>query len=133
MRSVTISRQTSATSRQGNYRVDLTIDSANLITPNLFVKQRVIKPDGTIDDTFAAVASPSEIEDIPELAPGSNRFFRDSKISLINSDSDYLNQVVQQILIDVQLTVLQMNELDLLTPSEIITVTESGISVDTTP
>ena len=130
MRSVSISRQKSATCRQGNYRVDLTINTANNITPYLFVKQRIIRPDGSVDEQFAAVASPMQIEEIAQQAPDNSSYFRDDKVSLVSSDSDYLAQIVNDILADIQLTIIQLDELDVLNPAENITVTNDAIVVD---
>jgi hypothetical protein len=131
MKSVSLSRQTSATTRPGSYRVDLTINSTNDITAFLFVKERVVKPDGTNDDTFVAVASPSQIEDINESSPGTGTvYFRDKTVSLISTDPQYLNDTVNEILADIQLTVLQMNELDVLTPPQYFTITADSIVVD---
>ena len=129
-RSVTIQRQTSETSRQGNYRTDLTITSGQDITQYLLVKQRIINPDGTLDDIFAAVASPAQLEDIPANAPDTTSYYRDYKVSLVSSDSEQLRSVVDQILADIQLTVTQLNELDMLAPTENIVITADSITVN---
>lgn len=109
---ITLTVQSSST-QPGIYRTDITINSGNGITPLLFVKQRVIKADGTVDDTFAAVASPEEIEDLPERAPElPGQYFRDSAVSLVSSDLSYLLEVVQTVLDDLALTLKQAGELE---------------------
>lgn len=129
MKSVTITRRESQSTRPGNYRVDFTIASGNNITPYLFVKQRVGLADGTYDDTFVTVASPSQIEEIQQQSPAAGEFFfRDNTISLISSDPTLIQTTANNILSDIQLTIQQSEDLDVLSAAETITVTNSSIT-----
>ena len=134
MKSVTMTRQSAATTKPGNYRLDISITSTQDITPALFVKQRIILPDGTADDTFVAVASPSEIEDIPPYNPGKGEiYFRDSSISLVNSDPEFIENTADSIIADVQLTIIQATELENLQLADTVTVDSSSVTIDPAP
>lgn len=129
MKSVTITRREAKSTRPGNYRVDLTITSSSNITTFLFVKQRISLVDGTYDDTFVTVASPAQIEDIQQQSPAPGEFFfRDNTISLISSDPTLIQTLTNNILSDVQLTIQQSEDLDVLSSAETITVTDSAIT-----
>jgi hypothetical protein len=95
----------------------------------LFVKQRILLADGTYDDTFVTVASPAQIEDIQQQSPAPGEFFyRDNTFSLISSDPTLLQTTANNILADVQLTIQQSEDLDVLSTAETITVTDSSIT-----
>jgi len=123
MPTVTLTRQTSASTKPGAYLMCLTISNPNNISPYLFVKQRIVKPDGSIDGVFAAVASPTQLEDLGELAPNPEEtYYLDSTVTLINNDPAYLDEIFQEILADLQLTLSQVNDLSIITGNEIYTV-----------
>ena len=125
-----MTRNTSSTERPGNYLLEFDITSANNITPYLFVKQRVILSDGTKDDSFVTVASLPQIEDINQLVPAKDStYFRDSTITLISSDPDLLQNISDDIIADLQLTLSQLDELDDIAESETITITPSSVTV----
>src|SRR5271165_6316610 len=95
---ITLSVQSAQAQRPGAYRTDMTINTGNGITNYLFVKQRTVNADGTIDDSFVAVAGPAEIEDLPQQAPSApDTFWRDNTISLISADPTKLAEVTQEI------------------------------------
>jgi hypothetical protein len=130
MKTVTLSRASSSTDKPGNHRVDISITSSNDITSYLLVKRRVKLPDNTFDDTFVTVANPVQIEDIPQSTPASgDEYFRDKSISLVSSDPEYLSQVVDQVYADIQLTLIQATELEILSVADTVEITPESITV----
>lgn len=129
--SVSLTVQSAQSDRPGAYRTDITINSSDNSTKYLLVKQRIVNPDGNNDDTFVAVASPAQIEDLPEKAPVvPESFFRDYQVSLIASDPDKLNEVVQHILTDLQLTLKELVELETFTTTNSYTISDTSITIN---
>jgi hypothetical protein len=135
MRSISISRQSADSSIPGAHLLTLTIHTGNDITTTLFVKQRIIKPGNTADDTFVAVASPTQLEDLPVGAPltGNTGFFLDSTITLVSSDPAILEEIWNGVLDDIQLLTSQLDDLDSLSSSVTYTVNSLGSSIDSSP
>ena len=130
MYSVTLSKSTAQSTSLGNYRVDMTISAAESITQFLFVKQRTLLADGTNDDTFVTVASPAQIAEIQQSTPTKDSsYFRDNAISLISSDPEFIQQIADDILADIQLTLQQASDLDGMSAPETIIITPSAVTV----
>ena len=112
------------------YRIDLSITAANDITTKIFVKKRFKKYDGTLDDSFVAVASPTNLQDFAEDAPNEGQnYFRTNCISLQTSDVNYLNTVLQEILSDISLLLNEETVLDGISNQSITyTITPSSIT-----
>jgi len=124
MNSVTLTIQSPATPVPGNYRTDISVSSASNITAYLFVKQHSLNPDGSPNDVFVAVASPVQIEELPQGAPVLPEvYWRDNTVSLVAGDPDYLAQVVQDIQTDIQQTLSQADELSNLVTTQTVTIT----------
>lgn len=65
------------------YALECEITSSQGITKKVFVKSRLVKNDASFKDTFYAVATPQQIEQLPENAPvGASPLFRDNKLKL---------------------------------------------------
>lgn len=129
MLSITLTQSNAQSTRPGNYLVTLAITSAESITSFLFVKKRIIRPDGSSDDTFVTVASPAQIEDIPQQVPGpDDPYWRDDTITLVSSDPDLLNDVISEITEDIQLTLIEATDLQTISSSQVITITPTSIS-----
>ena len=127
---ISVTTQSAQSERPGAYRTDITITSSDAITTYLFVKQRIVRLDGSVDDTFAAVAGPAEIEDIPQSAPEPpSAFFRDNQVSFISTDLNQLTDVVNQVLTDLQLTVQQSTDLLTFTSSTNYTISPTSITI----
>ena len=127
---ILLSVQSAQSERPGAYRTDITINSAQDITKFLFVKERIVRPTGEIDDSFAAVASPAEVEELPESAPESpSKYFRDNTVSLVSSDISELHSVVSSILAELGRTVKQWSDLQTFTSSITYSITPTGTTV----
>ena len=126
---ISLSVQSAAATRPGAYRTDITITSVEGITEYLFVKQRIIRADGSVDDDFAAVASPAQIEDLPQQAPiAPGTYWRDNNVSLISSDPVLMQDVVDTILADLQFTLTQLTELETLGTTIKYVISPTGIA-----
>lgn len=129
MKTVSISASVASSEKAGAHRLDLTVNTANDITQYIFVKERILRPDNTFDDVFVCIASPAQLEDLPQLNPGTGSYFRDNAVSLISSDPNYLTYVKDGILADVQLLLSQATELDNLSSAGTYTVTPVEITL----
>lgn len=111
-----------------SYRCRLEVVSAEGTTNKIFVKRRVVSTsDLTAGDSFSAVASPTELEDYPEDAPRSGSYyFRDSTVDIVVSNADYLDEVVNAILMDIGKLADDLNALNNLNKQTTITI--SGIN-----
>lgn len=122
---MTIKRYTSElTPDKLSYRVKLEVTSSEDIPKEVFVKQR-FKDFKTlkIDDVFVAVATPVQLEDFPINAPNDKEsFFRDFQIDLISRNIDYLNDLVDSILLEVNKLVDECNALNTFATEQTITI-----------
>ena len=130
MTSITLTQQTAQSTRPSNYLLNITVTSSNNIDSHIFVKQRIVRADGTFDDTFYTVASPTEMEDLPYSSPNQgNMFFRDSAISLISEDPTLLTDISTHIYSDIQILCQQTDDLSTLSTPETVTINGSSITV----
>lgn len=113
------------------YSLDLEITQAYDITKALFVKQRHIKFDGTIEDVFVAVASPATIAEFSERSPreGSS-YFRDSKISIVSTHPDFLEEAFDTILSELQQLVDEAEVLDAMEEDGVYLISSTSITAD---
>ena len=129
MKTVSVQVSRAQTDTNGAYRMDLTITSSNDITKYLFVKQRILLPDNTNDDRFVTVANPVQIEDIPQQVPDDGDvYFRDLSVSLVSADPNLLAETRDRILADLQLTISQAEQLDLLAADVTYNIDKTAIT-----
>jgi hypothetical protein len=130
MKSVNVTRA-DAVSVPGAYRMDLTIDNANDITPKLFVKQRLVNPDHSTNDVFITVANAVDLEDYAEDAPADgDTYFRTDTASFVSGDTQVLNDIFDEVLQLVQVVCQQASDLETLSTTAVYTVNENGAALD---
>lgn len=104
------------------YRMILEIVSAEDITPKVFVNQRLrnfLK--GTTEDVFAAVATSAQLEDLDDDAPAEGTtFFRSHKVEILSRNPDYLKDVYDDIVWELQKLCDDVRSLEVLTEQETI-------------
>lgn len=86
------------------YRLTLDVTLADGITSKIFVNQRLRSfTTQNFNDVFVAVATPAQIADFGEDAPleGSS-YFRTNKIDVISRNANYLDDVFDDIIWNVQ-------------------------------
>lgn len=124
-RSITLVRSNNiTTTATGSYQLVLEITTANNTPKECFVKQRTNKPDNTVDDTFVAVASPVQLEDLNTVAPAKgSTYFRDSKISLVCHNAEFAEQVYSDIVAELNILLTDLAALDTLEVSQTVVLT----------
>lgn len=105
MISITLLKKSSEYFKEvASYRVAISVTGTEGVTPNIFVMQRTHDfVNNKFEDNFVAIATPAQLEDIPELTNMSDSsFYRTYKIELIARTADYLNEIVESVFYEVQ-------------------------------
>ena len=132
MKTLTVSSQTvNYNSALQAFVLNLQVTAGDNITTKVFVKQRSTNSAGVTDDSFVAVASPANLEDFAndQPNPGSSYFLTDT-INLVSSDPNYLNEVHQSILGELQTLADQMDALANLSGGQTVTITGLATNVN---
>jgi hypothetical protein len=109
----------------------LEVISSEGITKNVFVKQRLRTIDNGVNDVFVAVASPTQIEDLPEGAPVDEAtYFRTNKVDIISQNPTYLEEVFDDILQETQSLVDDVTSVEVLQKEGTYTVEAMPIYFD---
>ena len=131
MTSINFTRSNAASDSNDVFRMDVTINSAEGITPNLFVKQRVLDLNGNPNDTFVTVANVVDIEDYGQGAPHTDEtLFLTNTVSLLSNDLSTLDRIFTEMTSLLQKVCTQNDELADLTSSQTFIVNSAGITVD---
>lgn len=130
MRKVTLKRVdyvVAEPDNQQSYRMDLIVTAADDMPKEVFVKQRF----AIDDDAFAAVASPSQLEDLPVNEPnGDTSYFRSDAVSLVAVNQVTLEDIYSMVVTEVQQLVLNLNALDVeAVPQIICEITANSIEI----
>jgi spore coat polysaccharide biosynthesis protein SpsF (cytidylyltransferase family) len=131
MATITLNRESSTYDKQiASYRMRVTVTSADGINPKVFVNQRLRDAQKqTFDDVFVAVATPTQLEDFAPDAPNEGTsFFRTSTIDVISRNADYLENVFDDILWNVQKLVTDIDALQTLTANGTYVIDAEGIT-----
>lgn len=88
----------------GSYRVAIAATASVGVSPNIFVMQRIRDfTANKFEDNFAAVATPAQLEDIPEVNNMTeSSFYRTNSIELVARTAEYLAEIVASIFNEVQ-------------------------------
>jgi hypothetical protein len=118
-----------------SYRMTLTITSSEIITPFVFVKQRLSNLDKTsFDDVFAAIATPSQLAELQQLAPNQfSSYFLDKTVTLIGRTVEYLDWIYNEILNELNKLVLDYDLLQTYASEETVNLVISGAGVTELP
>jgi len=115
-----------------SYRMILEVLSSENIKKEVFVNQRLRNyTKKNFEDLFVAVATPAQLEDFDVGSPqeGSS-YFLSSKIDVVSRNADYLNDVFDSILNEVQKLVGDVEALNELEADGIYTVEADQIDVN---
>lgn len=115
-----------------SYRMILEVVSSEDITTKVFVNQR-LRTAGkyTFDDVFVAVATPAQIEDLDEDSPNQyTSFYRTDTIDLVSRNADYINEVFDTIVSDLQKLVADTESLNILEADGLYTIQSTQIDVN---
>lgn len=112
-----------------SYSMELTVTAAEDITAAIFVKQRF--GDDASSDVFAAIATPEQLETLPDTAPElTTSYFRSDTIQITALNHATLVAIYASILEEVQLLIANLNSLDTAeTPATTVEITETAVTV----
>lgn len=134
MKKITLVRRAIATPNSISYAIELEVIVAEDITKEIFVKQRLIKPDNKFEDVFVAVASPAQMEDLDIDCPAAeSSYFRVKKITMIGSNSSFLEDVFRTILAEIQLLLDNEEALTLLESEAIYMISSDNVETSLVP
>ena len=125
MRQVTLNRKT-ITRQPGltSYVLDISVASTIGVPREIFVMQRVKKYDGTLDDSFYTVCSPTHIEDFQVNVPAADTgYFRVDHFQLVSSAPEFLEYAWTSVVEDVQKLCTDLDAMDILDQQDSTTVT----------
>jgi len=113
--------------KASSYKLILEVNSAQNITPKIFVNQRLKNlSEDTFEDVFAAVATPAQLEDFDEDSPGpGSSYYRTNKIEILSRNADYLDDVYDDIVWQVQKLVDDMKALTIIKNEITVRITEN--------
>ncbi len=94
-----------------SYSMKVEVASTENIVPEVFVMQRLRSfVSDQSDDTFAAVATPAQLEDLPANAPtGDSSYFRVSSVELVVRTLEGLNAVFDSLVYELNKLCIDMN------------------------
>jgi hypothetical protein len=114
-----------------SYEMSLEVTSSQNISSNIFVKQRLRTSNNCINDVFAAIASPNQLESLGIGSPTADTsYFLDSQITLITNTAEYMGTILQDILSQLQKLTIDVQLLQTLVPATTYTITPSAITTD---
>ena len=116
-----------------SYRMQLEILATEQIVKEVFVNQRHKNfVTNTFDDVFAAVATPTQLEDFGKNSPeADSSYFRTFKIDLVSRNIDYLEDVFDSILFELTRLVDEVESLNDLQADAIYEITSDNIETNT--
>jgi len=94
----------------------------------IFINQRIRNfAKDTFDDTFVAVCTPTQIEDLQEDSPGEGTsYYRTNRIELIARTAESLQTVFDSLVYETKKLVVDLNDLENLSDSVIYNVSAVG-------
>ena len=95
------------------YTMSLAVSTTTNMPAEVFVFQRCTKYDGTTVDEFAAVATPTQLEELEVGCPGAGTsYFRMGSVQLTSQSAQELLSVYRQLLQQVNQLCADMDALD---------------------
>jgi hypothetical protein len=123
-KSVTLTkRATSVETTTGNVLLVIEVTSGDSMEKEVFVKQRIPKPNDTFSDVFVAVATPVQMEDLDINSPAEGTsYFRCADVSLVCFSAEYANTVWETIQTEVAMLVKDLNDMETLSPTTTVVI-----------
>lgn len=107
-----------------SYRLVVNTLNAQGMTGKIFVKQRIRNfAKDSIDDTFVAVCTPTQLEDFEEDSPGhGTSYYRTDRIDLVARTPEVLQSIFDSLLYETKKLVVDLTDLDNLAPAEVYNI-----------
>lgn len=119
-------------SQAGSYKMLLEIVSTENVAKDLFIKQRLrnfVK--NNFEDVFCAVATPAQVEEFDINSPrAGDSFFRTNIIELVSRNANYLENVFQSILKELQKLVEDVEALENLKTDGVYSITSADVEIN---
>jgi len=108
-----------------SYKLVVRAENAQNMPDKIFVKQRIRNfAKNTIDETFVAVCTPTQLEDFEEDAPGEgSSYFRTNQIELVGRTPEWLVTVFDSLLYETKKLVVDLTDLDSLSEATVYNIT----------
>jgi hypothetical protein len=120
-----------------SYKLVVKAVNAQNMSDKIFVKQRIRNfAKSSLDDTFVAVCTPTQLEDFEEDAPGEgSSYFRTNEIELIGRTPEWMVAVFNSLLYETKKLVVDLTDLDHLNAATTynITATDAVMELVTAP
>jgi len=116
-----------------SYKLVVEAANAENMPSKVFVNQRIHNfAKGSFEDTFAAVCTPTQLEDLAEDAPAKGTsFYRTNKVELVMQVPETVDTVFESILFEVKKLVQDLDAMDKLNDAAVYTITTDGVTVGT--
>jgi hypothetical protein len=115
----------------------LVVETVNAVDmpSKIFVKQRIRNfAAGTFDDTFAAICTPTQLEDFPEDAPAEgSSYFRTNKVELVCRTPEQLQSVFDSLVYETKKLVVDLTDMERLSVAQLYSITANSPVVELPP
>lgn len=110
------------------YSMTVEVSSSEGIEKEVFVKQKLVNfLNDQVEEVFVAICSPTQMEDLPKLAPTNNSsYFRASKISLVANTAEHLQAIFDTLLYELHKLTVDIEVLADQAEETHYTITPSG-------
>ncbi|MEI6702596.1 MAG: hypothetical protein WCL71_03550 [Deltaproteobacteria bacterium] len=118
-----------------SYLLVVEVVDAQDMPKEIFVNQRIRNfAKNSFDDAFAAVCTPTQLEDFPVNAPDENSsFYRTSKIELVGRTAEMVKTVFDSLVYEVKKLVVDLSDLDNLSVSQTFDISATSVISNDVP
>lgn len=134
-KSIQLSKQTTLWDPAlSSFKLVVSAINAEDMPEKIFVKQRIRNfAKDKFDDTFVAVATPTQLEDFPEDVPGEgSSYFRTNTIELVARTPEAIRTIFESLLFEVKKLTIDLSDMEILTDAVVYNISSSG-PITTTP
>ena len=115
----------------------LVVEAINAVNmpSKIFVNQRIRNfATDTFDDTFAAICTPTQLEDFPEDAPAEgSSYFRTNKVEVVCRTPEQLQSVFNSLVYETKKLVVDLTDMERLSAAQVYSITADSPVVELPP
>jgi hypothetical protein len=111
-----------------SYKLVVSVIGAQGMPEKIFVKQRIRNfSKQKFDDTFVAVATPSQLEDFHEDAPAEgSSYFRTNQIELVARTPEAISNIFESLLYEIKKLTRDLSDIELLSEAVVYNISDTG-------
>jgi hypothetical protein len=111
-----------------SYKLTVQAINPQEMPSKIFIKQRIRNfAKDTFDDTFVAVCTPTQLEDLQEDAPDEGTsYYRTDRIELIARTPEVIQTILDSLLYEVKKLVVDLSDLDNLAEPRVYTISANS-------